>query len=98
MNHSKSIFSKKKDAKSPFLKAVNTEALKVVPTLLRQALKLGDAVNKRELHRTRRPVTLFANDDFGHADFVAVFFREVLVAVNMPDGMPIYLKLDEPPP
>jgi hypothetical protein len=43
--------------------------LKITTTAaaMRQALKLGDAVDKRELDGTGWPVTLFADDDLSHA-------------------------------
>ena len=58
---------------------------------MRQALKLGDAVDKRQLHRARGAVTLFADDDFGHAGFFAGFFGVVLVAVDEHDDVCVLL-------
>ena len=46
----------------------------VIPAApMRQALKLGDPVDKRQLHRAGRAVTLLADDDFGHTRFLAGF-------------------------
>ena len=58
---------------------------------MRQALKLGDAVDKRQFHCARRAVTLFADDDFGHAGFFAGFFGVVLVAVDEHDDVCVLL-------
>ena len=60
-------------------------------TPMRQAFKLGDAVDKRELDGACWPVTLFADDDFGHAGFFAGFFGVVLVAVNEHDDVCVLL-------
>ena len=58
---------------------------------MRQALKLGDAVNKCQLDRARGAVALLANDDFGHAGFFAGFFGVVLVAVDEHDDVCVLL-------
>ena len=58
---------------------------------MRQALKLGNTVDKRELDGTRRPVALFADNDFGHAGFFAGFFGVVLVAVDEHDDVGVLL-------
>ena len=58
---------------------------------MRQALKLGDAADKRELDGAGWPVTLFADDDFCHAGFFAGFFGVVLVAVDEHDDVGVLL-------
>ena len=49
---------------------------------MRQTLELGDAVDERELDRAGRAVTLLADDDLGHAGFLAGVLGVVLVAVD----------------
>ena len=58
---------------------------------MRYVLKLGNAVDKCQLHGTRWPVTLLADDDFGHAGFFAGFFGVVLVAVDEHDDVCVLL-------
>ena len=56
-----------------------------------QTLELGDAVKKRQLDRTRRAVTLLADDDFGNARLFAGFFGVVLVAIDEHDDVCVLL-------